>query len=546
MRRSSAYLWKGSLKNVQGLPPCPKGWIEPSWVSLVFSPYCTECGVGKATTVIWEFLARFCPLAWGCSRVVAKNRVYTILGFDYVPADILIESTVTGFSVPCYLQSQVSDAIAAYEKLSSPRRSDERRELSNKHMRQAKLSREFATLCYKWQANDNRIRTQEFEAVIDERLDDVISRLRALEWGPELDFIQSRDYVPLSEHKLVRVAKKLTDRVWQNMQSEILQCMNGIRKEREEHEYNLVMAGRWSVLQNAGRELLDRYIGEHPELITYGLDVADLALFQEFRKIMCVPADESVNRADFLALESQMDTMVERWRTHICKQLRGSFVTCNIETPSWKNPLDLATTVFELPIRGLASFPSVVANVAVRFPMPRSRRSAYEKFVYGQTRADSTITGLKIKPMKPNGVMRAVIQLCGKDPDWATAEDMDALDKRLINEDVDEIVTWRGAIMAATTGWSQRWRLANAEETAKVKEIEARLLAVNVKVWTCTRCEGPQMPASRDAVRDHLCDVHGIGLTDIEDGDIDMNQTLAHTELTWHHIKLYHLREDLP
>ncbi|KAH9928199.1 uncharacterized protein B0H18DRAFT_1210452, partial [Fomitopsis serialis] len=42
MRKSSAYYWKQSLKQVDGpLPRCPKELIEPAWVALVFSPICT-------------------------------------------------------------------------------------------------------------------------------------------------------------------------------------------------------------------------------------------------------------------------------------------------------------------------------------------------------------------------------------------------------------------------------------------------------------------------------------------------------------------------
>ncbi|KAJ7459072.1 hypothetical protein B0H11DRAFT_1737444 [Mycena galericulata] len=40
MHRSSISIWKSSLNNVPGLPPCPPGMTEPQWVSLVFDPTC--------------------------------------------------------------------------------------------------------------------------------------------------------------------------------------------------------------------------------------------------------------------------------------------------------------------------------------------------------------------------------------------------------------------------------------------------------------------------------------------------------------------------
>ena len=42
--------------------------------------------------------------------------------------------------------------------------------------------------------------------------DRVISRLRGLGWGPELDRLAKKGYVLLREQKQMRVAKKVTDR----------------------------------------------------------------------------------------------------------------------------------------------------------------------------------------------------------------------------------------------------------------------------------------------------------------------------------------------
>ncbi|KAH9833536.1 uncharacterized protein C8Q71DRAFT_188731 [Rhodofomes roseus] len=549
MKRSSAYLWKGSLKSVEGLPPCPKGWIEPLWISLVFSPYCTECGVGKATTVHWTFLARFCA---SCRKdmVVAKNKVHTILDdtqwryFGYINSTVFLEATVTGFNALCYLQSQVFKYVDQFGKLYASGKWEEARKLANKHAQRAKLSREYAASCHKWAANEERMRIAEAESVIRERLDDIVARLRALNWGPELDFIQTRNYTPLSEHKLVRVAKRLTDRVWQNMQDEIVRSMDSIRQERLEHEHRSLLTARWPILESAGGELLHRYIGDHPELSAYGLYIADFALLKEVREVMCTPANEIVDEASFLALEGQMDTMVERWRARICKQLRGLFIKHKVKTPRGMNPLDLATTVFDLNPYGyttVATFPSVLTySDTVRYPCtPKSRRSTYEQFVYEQEGVDSEFTSDKIKPKEPNDHMRRVIQLCGKNPETATAKEMDALDIRLVSEPSDVVVTWLGAMLkaAAPGAHAHNWRRATADETVKTKDVESHMLAHH-SIWTCTKCEASPIPASRDAVQDHLRDTHKIGLTAIVDGDIEMNVTLANAELASLHVAL--------
>ncbi|TFY59650.1 hypothetical protein EVJ58_g5647, partial [Rhodofomes roseus] len=354
--------------------------------------------------------------------------------------------------LPVTRESQVFKYVDQFGKLYASGKWEEARKLANKHAQRAKLSREYAASCHKWAANEERMRIAEAESVIRERLDDIVARLRALNWGPELDFIQTRNYTPLSEHKLVRVAKRLTDRVWQNMQDEIVRSMDSIRQERLEHEHRSLLTARWPILESAGGELLHRYIGDHPELSAYGLYIADFALLKEVREVMCTPANEIVDEASFLALEGQMDTMVERWRARICKQLRGLFIKHKVKTPRGMNPLDLATTVFDLNPYGyttVATFPSVLTySDTVRYPCtPKSRRSTYEQFVYEQEGVDSEFTSDKIKPKEPNDHMRRVIQLCGKDPETATAKEMDALDIRLVSEPSDVVVTWLGAHM---------------------------------------------------------------------------------------------------
>ncbi|KAH9907124.1 uncharacterized protein B0H18DRAFT_898352, partial [Fomitopsis serialis] len=78
-KKSSAYIWKESLKNVQGVPPCPEQLTEPAWAALLYSPYCTVsgdisliysadfsplncqgCGVEVFTEWHWRFYVRFC------------------------------------------------------------------------------------------------------------------------------------------------------------------------------------------------------------------------------------------------------------------------------------------------------------------------------------------------------------------------------------------------------------------------------------------------------------------------------------------------------
>ncbi|KAJ3506348.1 hypothetical protein NLJ89_g6920 [Agrocybe chaxingu] len=69
MSKSSISVWKASLREVPGLPPCPPGMTEPAWTNLVFSPQCTYC-LATTRNIEWRFRARVCK---SCSKTVLGN-----------------------------------------------------------------------------------------------------------------------------------------------------------------------------------------------------------------------------------------------------------------------------------------------------------------------------------------------------------------------------------------------------------------------------------------------------------------------------------------
>lgn len=47
MSRSAIQIWRVTIRNVEGLPPCPPSHCEPYYSALLFSPYCS---VGPCTS----------------------------------------------------------------------------------------------------------------------------------------------------------------------------------------------------------------------------------------------------------------------------------------------------------------------------------------------------------------------------------------------------------------------------------------------------------------------------------------------------------------
>lgn len=129
------------------------------------------------------------------------------------------------------------------------------------------------------------------------------------------------------------------------------------------------------------------------------------------------------------------------------KQFR-SVCAKKIAIPKNTNVLTLAVTMFsglDWP-RLYIGFPEVVGDNAVRPYDPKCvGKDEYRKFVCEKYQYRYVgCTGTSIRFAKPDSMMRTVVEMCGKDPDTATAAEMDALDVRLITR--SEIKNWRSAV----------------------------------------------------------------------------------------------------
>ncbi|KZT72450.1 hypothetical protein DAEQUDRAFT_723167 [Daedalea quercina L-15889] len=540
MQKGCKNLWRDSLKKVDGLPPCPQEMIEPAWVALVFSPYCTECGKGRAPGVYWEFLARFCATCRK-RKLVSESVVDFLIKHWENQGDFsallskrafIGVEVVTGFNKPCYLASQVHDVRTTLNRIYPRGTYAYQRSFNTEGRDRADLRRKLASQCRQWEQNEQNLRDAEIRNLLNKRLADIGSRLRKLDWGPEVDFLHENDFRPLAKFKPIWLAKPLTDRTWQNMQDELVKRMNDVQAQRLEHELQVRLIQRWPVFESAGKELLDRYFGKHPEMLAYGLNIGDLALQKEFCEIMCAPADVVVDKFRFLALEGQLIEILERWQERMCKQLRGLIVEAEVVSPKGINSLDLATTLFSDCNRPHEPrfFPDVVASGVARQMDDHPGNDTYTKFVSRQRHAACCyVDDAQLRFVQPTDLMREMIQMCGKDPDTVTAAEMDALDVRFVWREC-AFMTWRRALEDASCEDQIRgWRLATAEETSKLKEREMQVMrnSTSCSLWSCTRCEVPLPPMTGPDVEEHLRTVHGIELSDIADSDIRLNKTLA-------------------
>lgn len=272
------------------------------------------------------------------------------------------------------------------------------------------------------------------------------------------------------------------------MSIEVVARMEDVRAQRLEHEAMALMPQRWAALEDAGHELLERQFAKQPELLAYGLNIADLALQDEFRALLCSPPDVPVDGAAFLALDGQMDVIVERWTGHVREALRELVVQAKAVTKRSKgiDPLDLAMMVFGPKDNAVAGdwcrfFPSVANERVLRTAGAELGRavSPYEEFIYAKSPGPFCDTaGTRLCGPQPTSFVRRVIRMAGLRGDTATAAEMDALDLRWLDHD-GFVYTWRELV--STLEMSKLPRVPDQTSTRSLTTIATASLRGGVR-----------------------------------------------------------------
>ncbi|KAH9832268.1 uncharacterized protein C8Q71DRAFT_840660 [Rhodofomes roseus] len=524
MKKSSASYWKESLKKVDGLPACPDKLIEPAWVALVFSTFCTACGKGTALRVHWAFLMRLCS---SCKPQLVVNDIDDLVGERLCLPDTLISrGCVSRTSGHCYLKSEVQQVASTWEDLSAPQKYDQLSKWITEQVRSVDEVHKFQDSCIIWLEKQDSARHREQDLLKQKRLSDITQRLQALGWGPELDMLKKDRSELLSSHRLVCMTNKLTEHGWRKVQGEIINFMQGIRTERLERQLCETLKTRWPIFKAAGRVLLDEYLNKYPQARTWGLNLADLAFTAAFREVMCVSTDVQVEKHSFMKLREDIDAIVEGWRVRICSELCQFIGRQTGQPPKDMDWLRLATTMFRCKRcsgQQLLFYPYLVAHRCLRHV---SSISAARGSYYGSVCAYigvPCIPEVNALEVFTSSVVRRVVRFCGKNPKTATAREMDALNGTWLVRG-NMIMTWRAAIIDALRLKDDlsTWRMAELEESVRAKQRETWLIQAKAQLWRCTRCSKSVAFDCLEHMRSHCQRRHGVIDPKIEDGDIEM------------------------
>ncbi|KAG5642398.1 hypothetical protein DXG03_002830 [Asterophora parasitica] len=137
-------------------------------------------------------------------------------------------------------------------------------------------------------------------------------------WGEEVALHEARSskrswcrLSALSEHKLVKQPRELTDQIWGNIKAAVIEFMENVKAERLEWEYMATVNNRGKVLL----EVLKNYASSLPldSVLPPLADVADLPSFRSI--IEDTPIEEDVLEAHFDEPMLSFPEIVETWRT---------------------------------------------------------------------------------------------------------------------------------------------------------------------------------------------------------------------------------------
>lgn len=236
---------------------------------------------------------------------------------------------------------------------------------------------------------------------------------------------------------------------------------NHLRAAREAQlarELRLRLCRRLDCFLSVGSHLLHRYLGQHPRLRAYGLNVADLALTPEVREIAHRPEDAHVDMDNFAIIEETLEGIIDSWRIRVCNRLH-ELIGGRADYESAVDALNLAVTMFTCKKCGetCLRFPNVFTHKCQR-PEPIGwTHDAWEDIVRrrnglrGRPRISNSDIGfalsLALWPSQHSESAHQVVRMCGKDPWTTTAEEMDALNVRFVQGKT--IMTWGAAVSGA-------------------------------------------------------------------------------------------------
>ncbi|ESK85857.1 hypothetical protein Moror_2349 [Moniliophthora roreri MCA 2997] len=361
MSKTSTTIWKTSRTRA-GIPDFNPFMSEPALASLLFHPFCGFCHTAKVQKINWGAFVRCCKVCSiknYCTPTFAAHRLELKLVF---PSDLwktlpyLVEEHDIVFGrrvVSLYSIQAAQELSAEFANISS----NERDALTAKKLEAYKEKSKVILAFQEWDKSRIDDRGTELKLARASRFEAIISKLEAAGWAAELANEESRE--KLSQHKLVKQPKPLTERIWKNISKTLLDFMAEVKTARMAEERLDTSRKRFRLIDGMLRSLEMTM----PRGTIMPLDL-DVAFWEPFRTIIeDLPVEAGADLSVFEEAATKLPQFIEDWnqqrREECLRALRAH------QTNATEEDLHLATSLFRCTgptCKNIYSYPAIISH----------------------------------------------------------------------------------------------------------------------------------------------------------------------------------------
>ncbi|GJE86832.1 hypothetical protein PsYK624_029150 [Phanerochaete sordida] len=535
MSRNSVEYWKVAAQNVEDLPPPPERLSWPAYTAFMFSPICQGCGKGGCDNMLWNCFARYCK---PCQREVLlyTSRYDDVLNLEaafpgvhiaYPWNQLSLSYVVPHIPGEGHYQIAIDRLRRALERM-SPEEAFRFIEAEAAALRSAE---ELAWHLKRWKRESEATRAAHLEQVREQRCKSIKEKLIELGWGNELKRMKQQT---LSSHRLVAQSKPLTERIWQNIQDELVAFMVDHQQDRLYKQHGKVVKERLLTMLKVAEAIHSFDLpGPSPHQVAIAIP--------EVQQILRLPGDAVVTEDNFAFLSTVLPAFVTQWKKTATTHL-ADLINAKLELPEAVDPLSLAVaSMFTCKYcRMSLRYPRLLTHTCTGHPKTTyEERRNYSKELVGKTFPDRHCTGASFQDEIK--LLQKLIELHGLDAKTTTREQLDSSDMRLTcvrhkQDGAVRVMSWSQMFdhyKNETWTWcpyddiqaipQEQRDLAKSLEQAAWDRRERKM--ENKSIWQCKHCT-KSTASPKAAILEHLMSEHQID----SPGEHDLQRSCQYDE----------------
>ncbi|KAF4614914.1 hypothetical protein D9613_003341 [Agrocybe pediades] len=444
---NSYAIWKSSIANVPGLPPCPEDLSEPKYAHLTFVNICHR--YGRKTTsigVFWYARARLCK---GCAEQEFCLEVYE-LNDDWIrnmsrlrpliPSAELKSGTYRRRPPRTYHGATCARWEKEYEKAE-----DKEAWLNNKIETQHRVA-DHCDDCRDWLCEVEAAARAAKKSEAEGRKPVVLEMLKNLGWSEEIAMLEANEdsfaVHPLDHSAVVRASKKkITDQVLADLKPILVAYMENVKEARLHNVRSRLLRARLPLLE----EVYKPYVAELPANTIYP-SLADIFFHPDVQDIMDLPSETEVTSRNFDQIRSSFSTIVSQVLDNLECQVKSmipsSCIPCGETGTGHTDTLSLAVATF------LCANYQCTHATGLRYPQMLFHSCSSLVDIYLMSGAGADIVSDEDRDVRTirnttgstkwnvlrrikfdeagYNILTQALEMCGRDPKTTTAADMDS------------------------------------------------------------------------------------------------------------------------